>query len=203
MRRKTRRGTLIPIVGACLAAAGCTSVPDARYVYQDGHFGVIGVPQNTRFGRKDYLLQAHELMARHFPDGYEIVRAEEVVEGERSLNSGRKTEIQTEPSLKALDQMIKLGKLAETKSVETKDSIPILESRIIYKRRKAGDPPGANGFSALASTIPEFYLDPNEMTRCKSTRLIADAKKAGDAEKKGDNTVQKAAHKLPKDTESQ
>jgi hypothetical protein len=203
MRRKTHRGAFISIVGACLTAAGCTSVPDARYVYQDGQFGVIGVPQNTQYGRKDYLRQAHELMARHFPDGYEIVRAEEVIEGERSLNAGRKTEIETEPSFKALDQMIKLGKLAETKSIETKDSIPILESRIIYKRKKAGDAQGSNGFSALASTIPEFYIDPNEVTRCKSTRLIADAKKAGDAEKKGDNAVQKAAHKTPKDAECQ
>jgi hypothetical protein len=202
MRRNTLRGGIVAVLGVGLAAAGwgCASQPDARYVYQDGQFGVIGIPQNTKFGRKDYLSQAQELMSRHFPDGYEIVRAEEVIEGERSLNAGRKTELATEPSVKAFDQMIKLGKLAETKSVETKDSVPILESRIIYKRKRPGEPQGANGFAALPSTVPPLYIDPNEMTRCKSTRLIAEAKKDTDGEKKGDSAIQRAAHK-PKDDE--
>lgn len=165
---------LVSLLGS---ASGCMMQPDARYVYQDGQYGVIGIPENTKFGRKNFQAQAHELMRQHFPDGYEIVRSEEVVEGQRSLDTGRKTEFATEPSINALDQMIKLGRLAETRSIEQKDSIPILESRIIYKRKSAEGPQGANGFAALASAKPEFYIDPNEMTRCKSLQIIADAKK--------------------------
>jgi hypothetical protein len=167
--------------------------PDARYVYQDGQFGVIGIPQNTKFGRKNYQAQAQELMSQHFPDGYEIVRSEEVIEGERLLDAGSKTEIATEPSLKALDQMIKLGRLAETRSIEQKDTIPILESRIIYKRKTAEGPKGANGFAALASATPQFYIDPNDMTRCKALKILADAKKLPPGEKGVEKNVVKAS----------
>ncbi|AGA31119.1 hypothetical protein [Singulisphaera acidiphila] len=191
----------IALVGLLSLASGCAMQPDARYVYQDGQFGVIGIPQNTKFGRKNFQAQAEELMSRHFPDGYEIVRSEEVVEGQRSLDSGRKTEIATEPSFKALDQMIKLGKLAETRSVEQKDSIPILESRIIYKRKTADGPQGANGFAALASATPQFYIDPNDMTRCKALKLLAEAKKLPVDDKGVETNVVKASAEAVKDTE--
>src|SRR5262249_53689913 len=158
MRRTAFRTAALVFIG--LAAPGCMNAPVARYVYQDGEFGVIGIPQNTSFGGDDYLAQAHTLMSRHFPDGYEIVRAEEVVEGERSLDAGKKTELETEPSHNALDQMFKLGRLSSTKSFEQKDKLPILESRIIYKRRVAGEKPGLNGFAALATSKPELYIDP-------------------------------------------
>jgi hypothetical protein len=174
-------------------ASGCAMPPDARYVYQDGQFGVIGIPQNTKFGRKNYQAQAQELMRQHFPDGYEIVRSEEVIEGERLLDAGSKTEIATEPSVKALDQMIKLGRLAETRSIEQKDTIPILESRIIYKRKTAEGPRGANGFAALASATPQFYIDPNDMTRCKALKILADAKKLPPGEKGIEKNVVKAS----------
>lgn len=40
----------IALVGLLSLASGCAMQPDARYVYQDGQFGVIGIPQNTKFG---------------------------------------------------------------------------------------------------------------------------------------------------------
>ncbi|WP_406694067.1 hypothetical protein V5E97_23780 [Singulisphaera sp. Ch08] len=181
------------LVGLLGLAPGCAMQPDARYVYQDGQYGVIGVPQNTKFGRKNYQAQAHELMSQHFPDGYEIVRSEEVIEGQRSLDSGRKTEIATEPSLKALDQMIKLGRLAETSSIEMKDTISILESRIIYKRKTAEGPQGANGFAALASDTPKFYIDPHDITRCQTLKLLAEAKQPPAGEKGIETNVVKAS----------
>src|SRR3954463_4399482 len=85
---------------------GCMSQPAARYIYQDGEFGVIGIPQNSPYGKKDYRRQAEELMARHFPEGHEIVRAEEVVEGQRVLDKSRKSEFETDPSFSALNQKI-------------------------------------------------------------------------------------------------
>ncbi|MHC5543563.1 hypothetical protein ACYOEI_35515 [Singulisphaera rosea] len=180
-----------------LAAAGCASQPEARYVYQDGEFGVIGIPRNSPYGKKDFRKQAQDLMAQHFPDGYEIVRAEEVVEGQRVLDTGRKTEFETEPALNALTQMIKLGKLDHQVSLQQKDQVPILESRIIYKRRMAEGPRGVAGFSALSSTTPRFYLDPNEMARCDHNKLLADVKKAVPPAKANDPGIQKAAANEP------
>ena len=120
-----------------LPAAGCMKPIVARYVYQDHDFGVVAIPMNTYLGKVSFRDEAEELMARHFPDGYEIVRAEEVNEGERTLDVGRKTQIETEPNVTALNQMIKLGKLDQTTSFEQKDKIMVRECRIIYKRRSA------------------------------------------------------------------
>jgi hypothetical protein len=209
---ETRRKFLATIAASAvwLATSGCMNQQNARYIYQDGQYGVIGIPANTPFGQKNYLKQSQELMARHFPDGYEIVRTEEVVEGQRILNQDRKTEYETDPTIAALNQTIKVGKLAETRSLETKDSLPILESRIIYKRRSPHGPFGANGFSALASLTPEFYLDPNEMARCRARVEIAEAKKGNhptttittttttSTDKAGDSATHKVAHEAPK-----
>ena len=42
-------------------------------MYQDGEFGVIGIPRNTFTEKTDYRAQAELLMNRHFPEGFEIV----------------------------------------------------------------------------------------------------------------------------------
>src|SRR5262245_13997646 len=82
-------------------ASGCAAPPEVRYVYQDGEFGVIGIPLNTPLGKERFLDQAHMLMHEHFPEGYEIVRAEEVVEGDRLLQTDKKAEFDTEPAFSA------------------------------------------------------------------------------------------------------
>jgi hypothetical protein len=159
------------------AISGCMSRPDARYIYQDGEYGVIGIPQNSPYGKKDYRKQAEELMARHFPEGHEIVRAEEVVEGQRVLDKSRKSEFETDPTISALNQRINFGKIAQTTLTQQKDSLPILESRIIYKRKKPDGVQGLNGFATLATSRPELYLDPNEMARCRERIELAEMKK--------------------------
>ena len=58
-----------------LAAAGCMKPIVARYVYQDHDFGVVAIPINTYLGKMSFRDEAEDLMARHFPEGYEIVRA--------------------------------------------------------------------------------------------------------------------------------
>jgi hypothetical protein len=175
MRRKllamAAGGLLTPGFGGCMM-----NQPDARYIYQDGEYGVIGVPQNSPFGFKDYERQAKELMARHFPGGYEVVRAEEVVEGQRVLDRNRTSQITTDPVISALNQNIKLGQLAETRTTQQKDSTSITESRIIYKKRSPRGPSGADGFAARADLIPEFYLDPNELMRARNQVELAEAK---------------------------
>jgi len=175
MRRKllamTVSGLLMPGFGGCMM-----NQPDARYIYQDGQYGVIGIPQYSPFGFKNYEKQAKELMAKHFPDGFEIVRAEEVVEGQRVLDRNRTSQITTDPVISALNQNIKLGQLAQTSTTQQKDSTAITESRIIYKKRSLEAPPGADGFAARANQIPEFYLDPNELMRARNQVEIAEAK---------------------------
>ncbi len=96
-----------------LGLSGCGELPVARYVYQDGEFGVVAIPVNTSLDRVNYRAQAEELMARHFPEGYEIVRAEEVNEGERTLDVGKKTEVETDPS-------VRMGSNDQARQVESK-----------------------------------------------------------------------------------
>jgi hypothetical protein len=198
MRKRIAAAIVLAAIG--LAVAGCRGQPDARYIYQDGEFGVIGIPQNSPYGRKDYRKQAEELMARHFPDGFEIVRAEEVVEGQRVLDKSRKSEFETDPSISALNQRINLGKIAQSMSTQQKDSLPILESRIIYKRKAADGPRGVSGFSAVATLAPALYLDPNDMARCRERIELAELKRARPAtaaEKSKDGETKKASHDDP------
>jgi hypothetical protein len=200
---------LAPVLIALpLGLGGCMTTPDARYVYQDGQFGVIGIPRNTSLGKKDYRSQAHELMIKHFPEGYEIVRAEEVVEGERTLDTARKVDFETDPGVAALNQIIKVGKLAKSETLDQKDSVKITESRIIYRRKPNGHPTGNDGFTSVATLAPELYIDPNELTRKElkdgtylAKKDSASAKKpdpkAPDTktpDTKADPTVQKAAN---------
>jgi hypothetical protein len=189
------------VVASTLAACGCATPQNARYIYQDGDFGVVGIPQNSPYGTKDYRKQAEELMARHFPQGYEIVRAEEVVEGQRVLDKSHKSEFETDPSFVSLSQKINVAKLAQSSSTQQKDSLPILESRIIYRRRTPEGPRGVNGYAASAKVIPEFYLDPNEMARCREKIELAELKKpkpVAVAEKATDTAAQKASHEAVK-----
>jgi len=176
----------------CLELSGCGQPPVARYVYQDGEFGVVAIPVNTSLDRVNWRSQAEALMARHFPEGYEIVRAEEVNEGERTLDVGKKTELETDPSVRAWDQMIKLGKLNRSTSFEEKEKLQVRECRIIYKR-KSVQALGSHGeFSALAALSPPFYVDPNEIMRRQiKTDLLAKAN--SNAKKTSDENVQKAS----------
>jgi hypothetical protein len=193
-----RQRLLVPIcfVSIVVSLPGCRGQPDARYIYQDGDFGVIGIPQNSPYGKKDYRKQAEDLMVRHFPEGHEIVRAEEVVEGQRVLDKSRKSEFETDPAITALNQRINFGKIAQMTSTQQKDSLPILESRIIYKRKSAKGPPGSNGYSAVATIKPELYLDPNDMARCRERIELAELKKSKShiaEEKPKDSEVKQAS----------
>ena len=190
------RGRKLLVRAMCLGllalpTSGCMKPIVARYVYQDHDFGVVAIPINTYLGKVSFRDEAEELMARHFPDGYEIVRAEEVNEGERTLDVGRKTEFETEPNLTALNQMIKLGKLDQTTSFEQKDKIQVRECRIIYKRRPANAPASTGRFASMTSLNPRLYLDPNEMVRRQNAEMSA--KSALAMKKTSDPDVLKAS----------
>ena len=76
---------LLAVLSWSFVSIGCATSEGVRYVYQDGDFGVIGMPENSDRWPTHYRRQAEKLMDAHFPEGHEIVRAEEVVEGERTV----------------------------------------------------------------------------------------------------------------------
>lgn len=150
--------------------AGCAHT-DARYVYQDGQFGVVGIPQNTAHWPHNYRAQAEELMAAHFPEGYEVVRAEEVVEGSRTLTVDGSTKAEIQPQLPTA--LLKVGTLGRTASKKQSDQVKIKECRIVYK--KAGGPkPGA--FASEPGLSPTPYVDPNAEARELKGARVAKAR---------------------------
>jgi hypothetical protein len=149
----------------CLSASGCATPMVARYIYQDADFGVVGIPVNNYQKKTDFRGQAEGLMSRHFLEGYEIVRAEEVNEGERILDLGKKTQIETDPKVAALNQMISLGSLNRTTSYEQKDKLQLRECRIIYRKKPLHTPGRSGQFASTNSAAPPLYIDPNEILR--------------------------------------
>ena len=152
---------MLAILVLASLSGGCASSQGVRYVYQDGNFGVVGMPENTDRWPTHYRHKAEKLMEDHFPDGHEIVRAEEVVEGERTLKvEGSKT---AEVSPSAPSASISIGKLGRTSSRSLADTTKIKECRIIYRR--IGSPEVPTGFAAAADPTPTQYVDPNAVER--------------------------------------
>lgn len=176
------------------AAAGCGTTREARYVYQDGQFGVVGIPKNTTHWPTNYRAQAEELMAAHFPEGYEIVRAEEVVEGSRTLTVGgtRTTEILPEVAAPA----IKIGKFGLSKTTNQADTLKIKECRIIYKRAAAPNS-SSPAFAASTTLAPTLYLDPNAIERRHEVAKPVDGKAKADGEKPDAEKVEKDKSDAP------
>jgi hypothetical protein len=157
---------------ALLAAAtsGCATRGTVRYVYQDGTFGVIGMPENTNRWPTYYHRKAEKMMAEHFPDGYEIVRAEEVTEGSRTLKIDRSKTAEVTPQVPA--EILKIAKFGRTASRSQADVVKIKECRMIYRRT---DHPGTRLFSSDMECSPTRYIDPNEAERKKPEAKAPDA----------------------------
>lgn len=162
MRRVRQFPALVMILFA-MAASGCAASGQARYVYQDGQFGVVGIPENTDYWPTHYQEKARELMAQHFPDGFEIVRAEEVVEGSRTLTLNGVNSAQVEAE--SVIPLIKLGKIGRTATRTQADNVKIKECRILYKRAGVEGEPIESGFAERSTLSPEPYIDPNAEAR--------------------------------------
>lgn len=148
---------------ACLTAVGCATTGDVRYVYQDGQFGVVGLPKNTSQWPTNYRKRAEALMAKHFPQGYEVIRAEEVVEGSRVLTSNGTNSAMFEPG--GGGHIINLGKMGRTSSRTQADTVPITECRIFYKRADDGEAVKPGEYANKAEMTPSLYVDPNARAR--------------------------------------
>src|SRR3954449_3391993 len=116
------------LVGLVIATPGCATTSDARYVYQDSQFGVVAIPRNTPQGREHYREQAEALMARHFPEGYEVVRAEEVVEGSRTLTVGKTGTTELAPQV--APQVLAFLKVGGSMTRNQADTVSLTECRI-------------------------------------------------------------------------
>jgi hypothetical protein len=167
-----RIAVVLALLGMLLP--GCVSATDARYVYQDGEYGVVAIPRNTTEGPTHYRRQAEALMAQHFPEGYEIVRAEEVVEGSRTLTVGKTGSTEITPQV--TPHLLAFLKVGGSMTRSQADTLALRECRIIY--RKADPHSGAvpGGFAVEPSQTPTCYVDP-----------LNDSKKK-------DNEPQKTAH---------
>jgi hypothetical protein len=160
-----------------LGSFGCRTMGEARYVYQDGEFGVVGIPEGTSRWPHYYRQQAERLMAEHFPEGFEIIRVEEVVEGSRTLTTGGSLSAELTPSLPV--DVLAVGKLGHTATHSRADTLKIKECRIIY--RKA--PPGISGrYAAEAGESPTLYIDPNDAERRALAARGAPSEKKGAVE---------------------
>lgn len=163
------RATLGLLALLPLTVAGCAATQGVRYVYQDGDFGVVGVPENTDCWPTRYRTQAERLMNRHFPGGHEIVRAEEVEEGSRILKVEGTNTAEVAPTLTGvMPSAVKVGRTAKSSRADT---VKIKECRIIYRRAGSTGPPP--DFSEVASLAPAKYLDPNDDARHKVAKPIA------------------------------
>ena len=157
MRGRMRVGILLWMVGWMMP--GCASTSDARYVYQDGEFGVVAIPKNTTEGPDHYREQAEALMAQHFPQGYEIVRAEEVVEGSRTLTVGKTGNTELTPQV--TPHLLALLKVGASMTRNQADTMALRECRIIYKKADPHSAPTTGGFAPEAALTPTCYHDPN------------------------------------------
>jgi hypothetical protein len=65
-----------------LAVISCGCAGTARLVSRDSNSGVVAVPENSNRWPSFYRKHAEELMKANCPDGYTIVKEEEVVVGQ-------------------------------------------------------------------------------------------------------------------------
>ena len=176
---------LLVVATSLISGAGCAGLHEARYVYQDGEYGVVGIPENTNHWPNYYRDQAAVLMAAHFPEGHEIVRAEEVVVGSRTTTVKGTNTAEIAPHFPA--PLLSIGKIGLTADRSQADSVKIKECRIIYRRAGTTLPPP--DFAAAANSTPLPYVDPNAAERhkaiagepAKDEKVKAAAKKTDEA----------------------
>ena len=146
------------------ALCGCSQTEGVRYVYQDRDFGVIGMPENSDRWPSYYRTHGEKLMNSHFPDGHEIVRAEEVIEGERTLKFEGSNSAEVSPQIS--DSLLKVVKLGHSASRSEAETVKVKECRIIYRRVGSLQP---KDYAVATTLTPALYVDPNAAERRKAT----------------------------------
>lgn len=174
-------GRLAALATLAALGPGCATSQPVRYVYQDHEFGVIGMPENSNRWPTHYRRRAEVMMKTHFPEGHEIVRAEEVVEGTRTLTVQGTNTAEVLPALPTA--LLSVGRLRRSSSRSQADRLKLKECRIIYRRVGPPDEPGV--YAPVATLTPTRYRDPNESEPHPLPARIADA--PGDENAQGDD----------------
>ena len=153
-------------IGLILVATlcGCVQTEGVRYVYQDRDFGVVAMPENTDWWPTHYRRHGEKLMNDHFPDGYEIVRAEEVIEGEKTTKCEGSNSAEVSPQVS--DSLLKVVKFGHSASHSEAETVKVKECRIIYRRTGAAN---LRDYAASTTLTPALYVDPNAAERRKAT----------------------------------
>ena len=102
---------------------GCS----ARQVIRERDYGVVAIPFNSNAWPFHYRDKAAEIMSKHFPDGYEIVREEEVVVGQTT----HMDEDVKEKNLEVIEDVFSVGTTKREVTTTTQDKT---EWRISYQR---------------------------------------------------------------------
>jgi hypothetical protein len=157
---------LLAVLTVASFSSGCATSQGVRYVYQDGDFGVVGMPENSDRWPTHYRRRAEKLMDTHFPEGHEIVRAEEVVEGQRTLKLEGSNTAEVSPQLPAA--LLNVAKVGHSESHSQADTLKLKECRIVYRR--TGAPDRSKGYAAAAGLNPTRYIDPNDAERRKTEK---------------------------------
>ena len=116
--------TMICVLLLLAMSSGCA----ARQVYRDTDSGIVAIPSNSNAWPLRFRDKADELMAGHFPNGYEIVREEETVIGQTTSYE----EDETHTDVEVIDNLLSLC-TTETSGTET--TMDETEYRIHYRRR--------------------------------------------------------------------
>jgi hypothetical protein len=128
-------------------------------------------------------------MNAHFAEGHEIVRAEEITDGERTLKvEGSNSAVVSPQISKSVLRVVKLG---HSDSRSQTDTVKVKECRIIYRRTGSAT---AKGYASTATVTPNLYVDPNAAERRKAT-ATPDEKAKSKGDPKTDGKVTPAAEK--------
>lgn len=152
------------LLALAVVLPGCASGQQVRYVYQDHDFGVIGMPENSNRWPTRYQRQAEKMMKAHFPEGHEIVRAEEVVEGTRTLTVQGTNTAEVLPALPAA--LLSAGRIGRSSCRSQADRLKLKECRIVYRR--VGHSAGPELYAPLPTLTPTRYVDPNDAEHHKA-----------------------------------
>jgi hypothetical protein len=131
------------------------------------------MPENSDRWPTHYRRRADKLMDAHFPEGHEIVRAEEVVEGERTLKVEGSNTAEVTPQLPAA--LLNVARIGHSESHSQADTLKLKECRIVYRR--SGSPEKPTGYAEAAGLNPARYIDPNDVERRKTEK---ESEKPGD-----------------------
>jgi hypothetical protein len=128
-------------------------------------------------------------MAQHFPEGYEIVRAEEVVEGSRTVTVGKSGSTEITPQV--TPHLLALLKVGGSVTRSQADTLALRECRIIYKKADPHSAAAPGGFAPEPAQTPTCYRDPNTASKKQEKEPVKAAHATSDhqAARPSDNLV--------------